>query len=507
MDVSEIKDQDTLEAWLKARPRSDAAAVAQRSAMRTMPLICRSKGFQHNDHFALTLTIVQRCNLTALAAHNGKVGGSAAQAYWAALSANHYSDGSYSAGVEQGFGDSRAFHALLTAAIAAQINADDLKLSTFGGSYAKLASEGVNNFAQADDPGALAFLATYKVIRADATALESGTDPLTLPLWPPPPPDWFTEAESTMRDYWQTNSPEHWSFWQRWWDAAVAGQPLDWNLQRDIALIPDEIWQAGPGPVAEAIAKIEAEHALRRTFNGERIEQNPETGLFRLVPETDLPPDLATYAQRKMAKALAIFGDTPSNQYRPLEPALRVVREALQDRANLPVELFDACGSATRMVANMARTHTIPSPDQDACISEFVTMLRQAGADILSNDPKTQLVLTNRNQISGNTALIDNAEAIQTVAGQLANLSEGPLAIALPKDAALATNPETLPEDAKIGGFKLAGRIFGIAFWKVVDTAAVVTGIAKVIDAVKVLVGSPLFQQAWAAFLRWIGFG
>ena len=30
----------------------------------------------------------------------------------------------------------------------------------------------------------------------------------------------------------------------------LAGQPLPWELQRDVALIDDEIWQAGPEAVA-----------------------------------------------------------------------------------------------------------------------------------------------------------------------------------------------------------------------------------------------------------------
>ena len=114
---------------------------------------------------------------------------------------------------------------------------------------------------------------------ADALAIQSGIDPLTLPLWHnDTPPDWFTTAEAAMRTYWQTNNPTHWSFWQRWYDAAVAGNPLDWHLQRDIALIPDEIWQSGPGPVAEAIARIESEHK-------NRVPENSLTAELRDLPK------------------------------------------------------------------------------------------------------------------------------------------------------------------------------------------------------------------------------
>jgi hypothetical protein len=64
--------------------------------------------------------------------------------------------------------------------------------------------------------------------------------------------------------------------WLRWWDAATSGHPLDWQLQHDIALIPDDIWQSGPGPVAEAIARIEAAH------HSAQNEPSLETQISRL---------------------------------------------------------------------------------------------------------------------------------------------------------------------------------------------------------------------------------
>ena len=98
----------------------------------------------------------------------------------------------------------------------------------------------------------------------DIFCLQSGINPLTLPLWHnEAPPDWFTTAEAAMRTYWQTQNPTHWAFWQRWYDAAVAGRPLDWTLQEKIALIPNDIWQSGPEAVAKEIAKIEGEHRNR----------------------------------------------------------------------------------------------------------------------------------------------------------------------------------------------------------------------------------------------------
>ncbi|MEM6609333.1 MAG: hypothetical protein AAF689_12195 [Pseudomonadota bacterium] len=51
-----------------------------------------------------------------------------------------------------------------------------------------------------------------------------------------------------------------WTFWAEWYDRAMAGDPLPWDLVVQIARIPDAVWQAGPEAVADAIDKIRARY-------------------------------------------------------------------------------------------------------------------------------------------------------------------------------------------------------------------------------------------------------
>ncbi len=202
-------------------------------------------------------------------------------------------------------------------------------------------------------------------IRADATALLAGTDPLTLPLWPHTPPDWFTSAEADMRTYWATN-PEHWSFWQRWWDAATVGKPLDWTLQRDIALIPDAIWQSGPGPVAVEIAKIEAAHAI-----DQKIKDNPyawkitfdrDTQTFAALPVE--PRDLAEIVasvtasirflhRRCAAMKQGNFGESVKYAFAPIVSDLKA---DLKAHAASPLSLFKSIEAARKEFETIAHT-------------------------------------------------------------------------------------------------------------------------------------------------------
>lgn len=52
------------------------------------------------------------------------------------------------------------------------------------------------------------------------------------------------------------------AFWREWYQGFLDGKPLDWELQRRVALIDDAIWEAGPEAVAEEIEKIRAKFHL-----------------------------------------------------------------------------------------------------------------------------------------------------------------------------------------------------------------------------------------------------
>ena len=104
-----------------------------------------------------------------------------------------------------------------------------------------------------------------------------------------------------MRTHWQRENPTHWEFWLRWWDGALSGDQLDWKLQEAVALIPGDVWKAGPGAVAEAIFAIEEE--LQNTATSDRQcrsiaprgsrglhVRRVEPGVMRMVPfEEDIP--------------------------------------------------------------------------------------------------------------------------------------------------------------------------------------------------------------------------
>jgi len=363
-----------------------------------------------------------------------------------------------------------------------------------------IVTDAVDSAAAAVDAGA-----AWEAVQADIIALEAGRSIKDLPLWSVGNPS--AGLWSVGRARVAAMEPGG-DFWTSWYSNALAGLPQDWTLLVQVARIPPADWDKGPEHVNAIVAQLRTGRAVQLSDNAERIEINPATGLLRLVPEDELPEDIASYARRKMSRAMDLFGERPENQYTPLDPALRVVREALADPDNPPVELFDACSSSSRLVARLAANEVIPTSEQDALIHEYLYRMREAAADILGTDPKTREVIARRNAIVGNDALIDVRQGVMEAAEGLASRSEGRLAKVLPDDASVATDLAADPEERKASSFRLAGRLVRIAVVAGTGIRLVgdaISGGEKIIGTIEAIRASPMFQMALRAALKYLG--
>jgi hypothetical protein len=496
----EITDEASLEAWLKTRPRLDAEIIAFRAAARVFPLWGRAMEEPWALYAAqkrkgdLTATPILRFLLTlSIFDHRDtdnfqeKISQSIAETISAVkATSSHYTSASAS---------SAAFKSI--------DQAIGTKLSLEFASDSENFASAIDDFLEATRYSSPSL---WRIVKKDAMSTADKKAGFTIPLWPTPAPDWFTTADRETRAIW-AKDPDTWRFWEKWWDGVISGDmPFPPELLRDVALIEDGIWQAGPKAVAEAIDKLITARALAMTDNGESVEINPDTGKLRLVGADTLPPDIDRYARRKMAKALALFEGELSNQYRPLDAPLRVIRAALGDTENLPNELFDACASASRMTAILVETQSIPAPDQDPLIGEFVASLRETAADILAADTNTQDILTKRKAVMGSDALIAHAGDINIVVGQIVVISEGALQRLLPENADAALNPKAHPDDRNIGAYKLASRLLRVH--RIIrELGGTIADYKELATFLMVLTAHPAFQSAIAAILKYLGLG
>lgn len=376
------------------------------------------------------------------------------------------------------------------------------------GSAASLASFCANKWP--GDEFVAADQAFWSSVALDVHRLSRNQDIGSSPLW---------SGENPLAGAWNTGLPvirdyPGGYFWIDWYQRALDGRPQNWSLLRDIALIDDALWRQGGEVLENTIEELRRQHGLELTANAERIEPNPDTGLLRLVPDSRLPEGIAAYARRKIIKATEVFDDYTGQAYGALAPDLAMLRRAVADAGNLPLELLDACAAATRRLAIRIDNGDCPFATQDPLIADYQSRLREAGADILASDPEAQKVLARRATLDGDQSLIEAKQAIEKTVATVAPLLEGRLADTLPLDAQTASDPDTSPDERAAASFRLAGRILRIerALPFAVDVCkgfgvgnAGLVGVATYLQAIEFFARSPVAKSAIAAVFRYMG--
>jgi hypothetical protein len=181
----------------------------------------------------------------------------------------------------------------------------------------------------------------------DAETLEAGTPEQlwTTKLWrlnDGPPQDAIATL-SALRAYWLKNSAI-WGFWERWYDGMLNGQPLPWDFQEAVALIPGEIWEDGAEAVAAEIAKIEFKF---RTSAVQRLVRNNGTGVFEPEKEALPPDEVAGFVCKRIENALnAALQSVSPNIFNENSYEVIVIRDTLASEPRtisiLATGFFDA---------------------------------------------------------------------------------------------------------------------------------------------------------------------
>ena len=207
ISIDDIKDKESLEAWLNERPEAVrnnyAVFIAARSALRVMPIAV--DGFQFADWS-------RERDLTAIA----------------------------------------FFRSVFISSVAAKVPTDDMR----------------NAATASADAAASAFDAVWRNVRADCVVwvdhvAADGTCGIDVaPLIDGAfniRPDWPVVREKLLNDT-DSDRGADWSFWVEWYDKILRGYPQDWDMLYEIAVSQDIDWKASPREVNEAIGRIVEKH-------------------------------------------------------------------------------------------------------------------------------------------------------------------------------------------------------------------------------------------------------
>lgn len=249
------ENEADLRAWLELQTPEMCTLFSTRAAARVFPLVARS----HNSNDRLALATGRALLTSGVAAR------------MPAQKIKEARDAAFVAAAAKAATSPKASDAAANDCVAGSIAyAADAAYSDHADAAkaADAAASGAGGFLQLVE--GTPFVEEYADRQFDFQTL------LSSPLWPGrEEPKWLQLATNERNDFWETGAS--WAFWRRWYHGMLIGQPLDWELQRRVALIENDIWEAGPDKLADEIARIEAAYEVEKRAS--ELEAKAQTGV------------------------------------------------------------------------------------------------------------------------------------------------------------------------------------------------------------------------------------
>jgi hypothetical protein len=306
--------------------------------------------------------------------------------------------------------------------------------------------------------GNVASTAVWDAVRQNCALLEAGNGLQGVPLWHRAPNPLQREWDDT-RTRWSTpNSP--YTFWRRWYEAALEGRSLNLELERDIALIPDEDWKKGAAHIAAIIAKLELVYAIAATPNSEDILRD-DSGLFYALPVTTIRPDLFENAKAKVADTIVEIRRKPvGNTYMALQDDLARLDDYLDRYGNNPQRIHDVFQKTIRHINEKSKSGEL-APDE--LISDLRQDLDTGATDIRRSDSEVSKTVKARTADRVARLKKEDKAQFDAVMYAASEESRADLKAEIVEDIATTNDPKTEAEDKDEGRYRLFSRVVRMA--------------------------------------------
>lgn len=350
-----VKTEDEFKALLEEQTPGMRTLIAARAAARVVVLVDTSKSKEIygllTGRAVLTSTVMAKMPTAEIRNAANGVGTAASSTAGEATSR-------YAAHVA-----SFAVGAAGAAAYGKGSNATDSAANAAGYAARRVAHAAVTSALRREAGDAAQAAARSAVFSASYGDSERDFDELLdATLWPEGrEPDWLQGAVKEG-GYWQTGAA--FDFWRRWYRGMLMGQPLDWELQRRVALIDNDIWEAGPGAVAEEIARIEDELKAQRRDQEARHPEFEPGSVDALFKNKVVTGAQALQLGQQIEQSIARFH---------AETGLNQLPEAFQPLERMPRAL-------TRISAVL--THEAQSPEAEQRLREEIGRLSARVAEL-----------------------------------------------------------------------------------------------------------------------------
>ncbi|MEQ3677056.1 hypothetical protein [Pseudophaeobacter sp.] len=324
-DVDKIVDLDQLETWLQTQDVRISRAIAARASLRSLPTL-----------MAVSDQIINK-----------------------------------TAGAELLLAGLRA---TLISGVASTCPTPDMKRIEAAARSAALSSAARS--ARSAARSAAANAAANAAVFSDAKAAKNG-DPhqiFTGALWPRP------QGAENLLTMWETFAALHdptgiWTFWRDWYRGMLTGAPMDWDLQLQVALIKDEIWEAGPEDVAKEIERIQAKFELEQEVKRlkEELTALKQATSSPLIGDNGGPPLDALPAKAFKKDILLLWDDldTLEAEIATPAPSPAILKRIAKSLSEIAMRIAAYCG-ATLDVAIKAGAKTIGAATGGLVVADYV---------------------------------------------------------------------------------------------------------------------------------------
>ncbi|MBO9409681.1 hypothetical protein J7399_19750 [Shimia sp. R9_1] len=241
----------------------------------------------------------------------------------------------------------------------------------------------------------------------------------------------------------------------------MEGKPVAAKLQRRVALIADDIWEAGPKAVADEIERIQVRYLADQLPLAETIDLNPDTGKFRATPtpveNAPLMSALLTQISDDLEDAMAGHNGVTktSSEARKIQ---RVVTRYGNDPQQAELTLTSVAQGLRRQ---LYETGELPDSEDNLALLNSV---EEGVRGIRANHPE---VAANREQLAQlaiQELSAEDRETLEKAAPVLSAISEGAMAEDFAEDIPELINDALLPLPSgapRLPGADASTRVFG----------------------------------------------
>lgn len=458
VEIADINDRESLELWLKDQPRETARVIAHRSAMRVLPIYWEwAESARKRDLTALPILRLILITEAAWRSAILEITAAAKVAFDAAIGPT----GS------------------ITITAAAVADATTAAATTTFTATATLATvtTATNAAFAADQSSDM----VWSALRADCERLKSGSAPEHWPLWPGfenPLADLWTDLKTTLSA--PGREGPNWSFWIRWYDAALSGRSQNWEMLEEIALIDPKDWDQGPVRVNALIREIEQTYALRASPNAEKINRDPVTNKFRAIPISDLAPDTFQNAKERAADAITQMRaiDPSRNIHGVLDAELELLEDHLSRYADNSQRLYEVFVKVVRRIDNKIGSGICPQ--NDLTIEDIRTDLDSSALDILNFDAEVEKTIKARASIRFARLHSDEKDRLASLSAAAVEESDANLGAEITEDHAFVVDENADQEDQDQSRYRLGSRFIRMGRIKRSDAVKAADDVNKI---------------------------